>query len=68
MNKLPLYEYQCKNCGRIIEVKHGVNEIISNIFCPSCNKLINVNETEKLIGLSSFKLNWPHFHTAQKPS
>lgn len=65
---MPLYEYQCKNCGKIIEVKHGVNDLISNIFCPGCNKIVNINETEKLIGLSSFKLNWPHFHTSAKPS
>lgn len=32
---MPIYDYACSNCGRVIEVIHGINEGGPR-FCPQC--------------------------------
>ena len=32
---MPTYEYKCKKCGYIFEVKHSMNED-PLLFCPEC--------------------------------
>jgi putative FmdB family regulatory protein len=61
-----VYEYKCNHCGNIIEINHKLNEKPDIIFCDKCERdLFTEEETTKLISLSSFKLNWQHFHTPQ---
>ena len=48
---MPIYEYECKNCGRITEELQGFNDPPLK-KCEHCKK----NKLEKLISLSSFKL------------
>jgi putative FmdB family regulatory protein len=62
---MPIYEYRCKNCGYIIEVRHPLNDPPDTIFCDMCKKdLFFDEETVKLISKNSFKLNWEHFHNS----
>jgi putative FmdB family regulatory protein len=41
---VPLYDYECRNCGHVVEVLHGVNDT-GPATCPVCGgqmrKLIN---------------------------
>jgi putative FmdB family regulatory protein len=32
---MPLYDYKCKQCGKVTEVRHGFNESHADP-CPSC--------------------------------
>jgi putative FmdB family regulatory protein len=32
---LPLYEYQCANCGAVTDIRHGFRET-TNESCPKC--------------------------------
>ncbi len=32
---MPLYDYQCTKCKRVVEVRHGFNETHDGV-CPSC--------------------------------
>lgn len=34
-NEVPLYEYQCRDCGRTTDVRHGFDETNSQA-CPAC--------------------------------
>lgn len=48
---MPIYEYECKNCGNITEALQSFSDPpLKN--CEHCKK----NKLEKLISLSSFKL------------
>ncbi len=33
---MPLYEYVCRNCGRVFEARRGFDEDDSGIECPTC--------------------------------
>lgn len=36
---MPLYEYQCKNCGKVVEFRSSMDqkqEMISSLKCNSC--------------------------------
>lgn len=35
---MPLYEYQCKKCGKIMEVLSKTADAESELDCPSCGK------------------------------
>ena len=47
---MPLYEYQCQNCGYELEIIHKVSEKITEI-CPSCHFKL-----KKKPSLTSFQL------------
>ncbi|MGH7707377.1 MAG: FmdB family zinc ribbon protein, partial [Vulcanimicrobiaceae bacterium] len=32
---MPLYEYECRSCGTVIDVRHGFDEINAEP-CPTC--------------------------------
>ncbi len=37
---MPLYEYECENCGHVFEQRHGMNEApVSS--CPACNGTVS---------------------------
>jgi putative FmdB family regulatory protein len=56
---MAIYEYQCKNCGNIIEIKHVISEKPDIIFCKYCKRDLFVDEeTTKLVSLSTFRLNF----------
>jgi len=47
---MPIYEYQCSDCGKIKEVFHKMSET-PEIVCPECSKMM-----KKLISPSAFHL------------
>jgi len=34
---MPIYEYECRNCGERFEVLQKINEDSSRVRCPRCN-------------------------------
>ena len=34
---MPIYEYQCNQCGQRFEVRQGIGEGSSGLNCPKCN-------------------------------
>lgn len=40
---MPIYEYQCKQCGQRFEVRQAVGEDGSSLNCPEC-KAANPNK------------------------
>ncbi len=48
---MPIYEYECKNCGIQLEELQSFSDPPLK-KCPNCKK----NKLEKMISLSSFKL------------
>jgi len=34
---MPIYDYQCGECGKTYDVFHKVREVEEDIVCPSCN-------------------------------
>ncbi len=48
---MPIYEYECKNCGKITEALQSFSDPPLK-KCEYCKK----NKLEKMISLSSFKL------------
>ena len=47
---MPVYEYKCKKCDKILEVIKSINDDSPEI-CTKCG-----GDTEKLISLSTFQL------------
>lgn len=45
---MPIYEYQCQNCGHLFEELQSMNEEHLTL-CPSCGK----NELKRLLGAGS---------------
>jgi putative FmdB family regulatory protein len=37
---MPLYDYQCSNCQKVVEVRHGFNDTHEEP-CPSCGGSLN---------------------------
>ena len=35
---MPLYEYQCKSCGKVVEVLNKSTDSQPEIDCPKCGK------------------------------
>lgn len=63
---MPIYEYECSNCGNIVEALQGFDEEPLKT-CTNCNK----DALERLISLSSFHLKGNGWYTsdyAKKPS
>jgi putative FmdB family regulatory protein len=36
---MPIYDYQCNDCGKTYDVFHKGKEIVEDIVCPSCGSL-----------------------------
>jgi len=34
---MPIYEYQCTDCGEKFEVRQAIGQDGSNLSCPKCN-------------------------------
>jgi putative FmdB family regulatory protein len=47
---MPIYEYECTECGTIVEKMHKISEV-PEINCPKCSSLMR-----KLISPSAFHL------------
>ena len=48
---MPIYEYRCESCGRIVELIHKINDPAPQI-CDSCG-----GKMRRLISRTSFILN-----------
>ncbi|MFC1970627.1 FmdB family zinc ribbon protein [Chloroflexota bacterium] len=35
---MPIYEYECKNCGERFELLRSIKDNDNDIRCPKCNK------------------------------
>jgi len=46
---MPVYEYRCKECGKIYDVFHKVREIADDVECPGCGS----RKYERLIAAPS---------------
>ena len=33
---MPIFDYQCNDCGKIYDVYHKGKELVEDIVCPSC--------------------------------
>ena len=33
---MPIYEYECRRCGRLFEARRGIDEDDARIQCPTC--------------------------------
>ena len=33
---MPLYEYRCRDCGKVFELLRRISEADQNLECPSC--------------------------------
>ena len=34
---MPIYDYQCAECGTIYDVFHKVREVTEDVVCPQCS-------------------------------
>jgi putative FmdB family regulatory protein len=50
---MPVYDYQCSDCGITYDVLHKVREIKEDIVCPDCNSTTHV----RLISAPGFSMN-----------
>ena len=50
---MPIYDYQCSDCGTTYDVLHKVREVEEDIVCPSCDSRKHV----RLISAPSFSMN-----------
>jgi len=57
---MPIYEYECQNCGIITEALQGFKEKPLK-KCPECGKL----KLERMISLSSFHLKGNGWYTTE---
>jgi putative FmdB family regulatory protein len=48
---MPIYEYRCKKCGKIIEVERKMEDRNKRLMCKDCNK-----KMEKIVSKGSFVL------------
>ena len=33
---MPIYDYQCDDCGKTYDVLHKVREVVEDVICPQC--------------------------------
>ena len=59
---MPVYEYQCIECGAIFEVFHGIDEDY-RATCPKC-----LGEAKKILSPSNFILKGSGFYVNDYPS
>jgi putative FmdB family regulatory protein len=49
---MPIYDYQCSDCGKSYDVFHKVREVEKDIVCPNCNSAKHV----RLISAPAFSM------------
>ncbi len=49
---MPIYDYQCSDCGKTYDVFHKVREVEEDVVCPHCNSTKHV----RLISAPSFSM------------
>ena len=59
---MPVYEYQCKECGKVFEILHGINENYRD-GCPQCR-----GEAKRILSPSNFILKGSGFYVNDYPS
>jgi putative FmdB family regulatory protein len=60
---MPVYEYQCQNCGHKIERLQSIHDS-SYTLCPNCGK----NKLRKCVSLSSFRLKGDGWYVTDRKS
>lgn len=60
---MPMYEYKCKNCGKIFVELRKINEE-TKIECPECKS----EDVKQMVGKSLFVLKGNGFHKNEYPS
>jgi len=50
---MPIYDYQCSDCGKTYDVFHKVREVKEDVVCPNCDSTAHV----RLISAPSFSMN-----------
>jgi putative FmdB family regulatory protein len=59
---MPLFDYECKNCGKeLIDVLQGINEG-PLVYCPECNE----PELSRRLGVSNFILKGEGWYSPTK--
>ena len=59
---MPLFDYECKNCGKeLIDVLQGINEG-PLVYCPECNE----PELSMRLGVSNFILKGEGWYSPTK--
>jgi len=59
---MPLYEYQCTECGEVFEIFHKMDEEYMD-GCPKCK-----GKARKILSPSNFILKGPGFYVNDYPS
>jgi putative FmdB family regulatory protein len=49
---MPVYDYQCSECGKNYDVFHRVREIKEDVICPNCSSARHV----RLISAPAFSM------------
>ena len=49
---MPIYDYQCKECGKTYDVFHKVKEVAEDVVCPSCGSTSHT----RLLSAPSFSM------------
>jgi len=47
---MPIYEYRCNQCGKVIEILVGVGSYSDSLVCQHCGS----HNLEKILSVSSF--------------
>lgn len=47
---MPLYEYKCETCGKVVEVLQSSTACLTEYYCPSCQA---VKPVAKLFSLTA---------------
>jgi putative FmdB family regulatory protein len=61
---MPIYDYQCNDCGKTYDVFHKVREVVEDVVCPSCNS----PKHTRLIGAPSFSMSGKSSAAVEAPS
>ncbi len=49
---MPIYDYQCSDCGRTYDIFHKVREVEEDVVCPQCSSKNHV----RLISAPAFSM------------
>jgi putative FmdB family regulatory protein len=49
---MPIYDYQCADCGKTYDVFHKVREVEEDVICPTCGSAKHT----RLISAPSFSM------------
>ena len=50
---MPIYDYQCADCGVVYDIFHKVREIPEDVICPSCKS----TKHTRLLSAPNFSMN-----------